>query len=120
MSKAERKQVQLPVALRWAVLKAADGTLTKKQAAALAELEAGDVLTAVAWRIKEKLRWVRRAETPHAARWRLSHFLRHAREQIGEAHSSKPSERLWRRSRRTATASWSAGPRATPTPDWRP
>ena len=76
--------MQLPVALRWAVLKAADGTLTKKQAAALAELEAGDFLTAVAWRIKEKLRWVRRAETPHGARWPLSHFLRHAREQIGD------------------------------------
>ena len=62
--KAERKQVQLPVALRWAVLKAADGKLTKKQAAALAELQAGDFLTAVAWRIKEKLRWVRPGRNP--------------------------------------------------------
>jgi len=83
--KAERKQVQMPAATRWAVLKAHDGgKLTDKQAVALAELEAGDFLTAVAWRIKEKLRWVRRAGTPHAARWRLSHFLRHAREQIGD------------------------------------
>ena len=81
--KAEHKQVQLPAATRWAVLKAGDGgKLTEKQAAALAELEAGDFLTAVAWRIKEKLRWVRRAETPRAARWRLSHFLRHANERI--------------------------------------
>ena len=82
--KAERKLVHMPAATRWAVLKAADGKLTSKQAAALAELEAGDFLTAVAWRIKEKLRWVRRAGTPRAARWRLSHFLRHAREQIGD------------------------------------
>jgi len=83
--KAERRHVRMPAAARWAVLKAHDGgKLTDKQAAALAELEAGDFLTAVAWRIKEKLRWVRRAGTPHAARWRLSHFLRHAHEQIGD------------------------------------
>jgi transposase len=83
--KAERRQVQMPAAARWAVLKAHDGgKLTDKQAVALAELEAGDFLTAKAWRIKEKLRWVRRAETLQAARWRLSHFLRHARAQIGD------------------------------------
>ncbi len=82
--KAEYKLVKMPAATRWAVLKAADGKLTDKQAKALAELEAGDFLTAVAWRIKEKLRWVRRARTPHAARWRLSYFLRHAHEQVGD------------------------------------
>ncbi len=82
--KAEYKLVKMPAATRWAVLKAADGKLTDKQAMVLAELEAGDFLTAVAWRIKEKLRWVRRARTPHAASWRLSHFLRHAHEQVGD------------------------------------
>lgn len=82
--KAEGKQVRLPAATRWAVLKAADGKLTEKQAAALVELEAGGFLTAVAWRIKEQLRWVRRAESPRAARWRLSHFLRHAHQRIGD------------------------------------
>jgi transposase len=82
--KAERRLVRMPAATRWAVLKAGDGgRLTDKQAAALAELEAGDFLTAKAWRIKEKLRWVRRAESPSAASWRLSHFLRHAHQQIG-------------------------------------
>ena len=81
--KAERKLVQMPSALRWAVLKSSDGgRLTSSQAAALAELEAGDFLTAVAWRIKEKLRWVRRAGTPQAARWRLSNFLRYAQSQV--------------------------------------
>jgi transposase len=80
--KAERRRIKMPEAARWAVLKAGDGHLTQAQAAALAELEAGDFLTAVAWRIKEKLRWVRQALTPQAARWRLSHFLRHARDQI--------------------------------------
>ena len=82
--KAEYKLVKMPAATRRAVSKAADGKLTDKQAMALAELEAGDFLTATAWRIKEKLRWVRRARAPHAARWRLSHFLRHAHEQIGD------------------------------------
>jgi transposase len=81
--KVERRQVQMPAATRWAVLKAHDGgKITDKQAAALAELEAGDFLTAKAWRLKEKLRWVHRAGTVQAARWRLSHFLRHARAQI--------------------------------------
>ena len=70
--KAERRHVQMPAATRWAVLKAADGKLTDKQAAALVELEAGDFLTATAWRIKEQLRWVRQAGTPYAANWRLS------------------------------------------------
>ena len=83
--KAESKQLKLPDATRWAVLKAHDGgKLTDKQLAALCELEAGDFLTAQAWRIKERLRWVRAAETSQAARWRLSHFLRHARERIGD------------------------------------
>ncbi len=82
--KAEAKQVKLPRVTRWAVLKAADGALTDKQAVALTELEAGDFLTAEAWRIKEKLRWVRAAETRQAARWRITHFLRHARHRIAD------------------------------------
>ena len=80
--KAEAKHNTMPKALRWAVLKAADGKLTAKQAAALAELEATDLFTATAWRIKEKLRWIRNAETVQAARWRITSFIRHARECI--------------------------------------
>ena len=80
--RAEAKHNTMPKALRWAVLKAADGKLTAKQAAALAELEATDLFTATAWRIKEKLRWIRNAETVQAARWRITSFIRHARECI--------------------------------------
>ncbi len=80
--KAEARLVKMPAATRWAVLKARESSLTPKQEAALAELEAGGLLTAVAWQIKEKLRWVRVARTPQAARWRLSHFLRHARDKV--------------------------------------
>jgi transposase len=77
--KAEAKQHILPKATRWAVLKAADGgRLTKKQQKALAELETGGFATATAWRIKEMLRWVRKAETVRAAKWRITHFCRHA------------------------------------------
>lgn len=80
--KAEARLVKMPAATRWAVLKARENSLTPKQEAALVELEAGGLLTAVAWQIKEKLRWVRVARTPQAARWRLSHFLRHARDKV--------------------------------------
>ncbi len=80
--KAEAKHNTMPKALRWAVLKAADGKLTTKQAVALAELEATDLFTATAWRIKEKLRWIRNAKTVQAARWRITAFIRHARSRL--------------------------------------
>jgi transposase len=48
----------------------------------LAELEASDLFTAIAWRIKEKLRWVRQAQSVQAARWRLTNFLRHANDML--------------------------------------
>lgn len=77
--KAEAKQHKLPKASRWAVLKAADGgKLTVKQQQVLDELESGGFATATAWRIKEMLRWVRKASTPRAAQWRITHFCRHA------------------------------------------
>ena len=78
--RAEVKRSKLPKALRWAVLKRADGRLTEAQVTALAELEASDLFTAVAWRIKEKLRWVRQAQSIQAARRRYTNFLRHASE----------------------------------------
>ncbi len=88
--KAEAKKSSLPKSLRWAVLKAADGKLTDQQANALAELEASAFFTATAWRIKEKLRWIRKARSPRAARWRITHFLRRAEQEIGEEDILKP------------------------------
>ena len=76
--RSEARHSTLPKALRWAILKRADGRLTKAQTEALAELEASALLTAIAWRIKEMLRWIRQAESVQAARWRITHFLRHA------------------------------------------
>jgi transposase len=51
---------------------------------ALAELEMSRLLTAIAWRIKEILRWIRKADSVHAARWRITHFLRHASQLLAD------------------------------------
>jgi transposase len=75
--KAEARSRQLPKAIRWAVLKAGDANLTDEQRIALAELETGGFATAAAYRAKEMLRWIRRAETPQAARWRITRFINH-------------------------------------------
>jgi transposase len=88
--KAEAKQTRMPKALRWAVLKAADRSLTDKQTQALAELEATDLFTATAWRIKEKLRWIRKAESVQAARWRITAFIRHARDGLADEAILEP------------------------------
>jgi transposase len=71
----ESKQKVMPKNTRWATLKNAEGPLSDDQRAALAELEQMDFFTAIAWRIKEMLRWVRKASTSRAAKWRLSNFL---------------------------------------------
>ena len=88
--KTERNVKKHPKSLRWAVLKKADGPLTEKQVEALVELEASDLKTGVAWRIKEKLRWIRRAESPRAARWRLTHFLKYAKAELGDCSVLEP------------------------------
>ena len=82
--RAEAKHSKLPKSLRWAILKRADGRLTNAQADALAELETSSLLTAVGWRIKEMLRWIRKAEGIQAARWRITHFLRHASQLLSD------------------------------------
>ena len=65
--RTEARHTKLPKALRWAVLKRAEAKMTETQAEALAELEASALFTAIAWRLKEKLRWVRKAGTIQAA-----------------------------------------------------
>jgi len=86
--KMEQRQHKLPKATRWAVLKG--NGLTAKQKQALAELEHGDFLTTIAWRIKEKLRWIRAAATPRAAMWRMTHFLKYARTMLTDASELEP------------------------------
>ena len=45
-------------------------------------LEEGGFVTAEAYRCKEMLRWVRQAVSVNAAKWRLTHFIRHFRERL--------------------------------------
>ena len=78
--RAEAKKVSMPKAARWATLKASEREFTERQLDALAELENMALSTAEAWRIKELLRWVRRAKTVRGARWRLTWFLNLAKE----------------------------------------
>jgi transposase len=75
--KAEGRSRELPKAIRWAVLKAGDRNLTDHQRIALAELETGGFATAAAYRAKEMLRWIRQADSPQAARWRITRFINH-------------------------------------------
>jgi transposase len=89
--KAESRIKPLPKNLRWAILKRGEvDHLTTNQLKAMAELLAQGLDTATAWRIKERLRWVRLARTPQAARWRITRFINYASELIGENRLLKP------------------------------
>ena len=74
----EAKKEQLPKGTRWAVLRG-DTRRTASQKAALDELMDRGLHTATAFLIKEKMRWVREADSKSAARWRITHFLNFAR-----------------------------------------
>lgn len=76
----EAKSIAMPKSTRWALLKNADGELTDHQFEAITELAATDMQTASAWRIKECLRWIRKATSEQGAKWRITAFLKFARE----------------------------------------
>jgi len=88
--RVESKEYQLPKATRWAVLKGSDKGLTEKQIDAIAELEAADLCTAKAWRIREMLRWVNKAESLGAAKWRMGYFINYARELVADTEILNP------------------------------
>jgi transposase len=98
--KAEASSRTLPKAIRWAVLKAGDANLTDTQRSALAELENGGFATAAAYRAKEMLRWVRDADGPQAASWRITRFVNH----IGLGLAPGPLLEPVRRALRTFTS----------------
>ena len=105
----EAKEAAMPKATRWATLKAAESRLTEKQKEALAELEAMELKTAEAWRIKELLRWVRKAPTIRAAKWRLTWFLNFAKELCGDEKLLSPVRKALRtveKYRREIIARW--------------
>jgi len=89
--KAESRVTPLPKHLRWAVLKRGDADhLTSRQLKALAELLEQGLETATAWRIKERLRWIRQAATPRAAKWRITRFINYALELVGDSDLLEP------------------------------
>lgn len=74
VSKLEARQTKLPDHTRWAVLKGAKKQRTQNQENALLELAERGFATAVAYRVKELLRWVRRAASQQAAKCALPIF----------------------------------------------
>lgn len=91
MRKLEGKEKPLPKQLRWAVLKRGQvGHLTDNQLVALAEIIDQGLDTATAWRIKEKLAWVRKASSRRAARWRITHYLNCASCLVGDMPRLEP------------------------------
>ena len=89
------------------------------QVAASAELGASDLFTAIAWRIKEKLRWIRLAQSVQAARWRLTNFLRHTKEQLDPDPLLDPVRKAIATVKAHSSGCCSAGPRHTATPPGR-
>ena len=89
--KKERREQEHPKSLRWALLKNLDNeNLTPKQLAALQELVTDQSATADAWVIKEKLRWIQKAPTPRAARWRITNYLKVMQAAVSEKPLLKP------------------------------
>ena len=76
----ERREQGHPKSLRWALLKNLENeNLAPKQLAAIQALVADQSATADAWVNKEKLRWIQKAPTPRAARWRITNDLKACR-----------------------------------------
>ncbi|MCD6261951.1 MAG: transposase [Deltaproteobacteria bacterium] len=54
---------------RWVILKNAESSLTADQAKALEELNRTGTFTYAAWKVKKKLRWVRKTTSLRSAKW---------------------------------------------------
>ena len=110
--RAEAKETKLPKATRWATLKNADGPLTEKQINALAELLSMDLQTSKAWRIKEMLRWVRKATSMRGAQWRLTSFINVAMKLVADIDLLKPVRKVLNtvgKHREAILARWASG-----------
>ena len=88
--KIEAKAVKLPPSSRWAVLKATETAKTEEQQQALKQLKKEGRETSLAFLIKEKLRWIRGADTKQDARWRIKQFVRTARRVIAKGKYLEP------------------------------
>ena len=80
----EGKEKPLPNHLSWAVLQRGHMEhLTTNQLVAIAEMTKQGLDTMTAWKLKEKLPWIRKARTPSAALWPITHFLNYALALVG-------------------------------------
>jgi len=86
----EAKERKMPKGARWTILKALETSRTDRQEDALQELVESGFATARAFRVKELLRWFRKAETKQAAKWRATRFLRHAMEYVEDDPMLEP------------------------------
>jgi transposase len=86
----EAKERKMPKGARWTILKALETSRTDRQEDALQELVESGFATARAFRVKELLRWFRKAETKQAAKWRATRFLRHAVEYVEDDPMLEP------------------------------
>lgn len=80
--KIESRHVRLPDGARWAVLKGKETMKNDEQKTALKELAKAGLETSTAFLIKEKLRWLKGADTKKQIRWRTKCFLRLAYQKI--------------------------------------
>jgi transposase len=89
--KQEHRANKLPKHSRWALLKKwGPARLTVNQHAALQQLIDAGTHTSVTWQVKEKLSWIRLANTPQAARWRITNFIKCARNLMGDEPIFEP------------------------------
>ena len=107
--RSEAKQTKMPKGARWATVKGGDGPLKDRDRDALAELERLGLATGEAYKIKEKLHWVRKAAAPRAARRRLTRFLNHADELDAGAEALEPVRKAIATSGSRSIRSSSAG-----------
>lgn len=91
--KIESRHVSLPDGARWAVLKGKETMKSDEQKTALKELAKAGLETSTAYLIKEKLRWLKGADTKKQARWRIKCFLRLAYQKIHGCKYMEPMKK---------------------------
>jgi hypothetical protein len=115
----EAKERKMPKGARWTILKALETSRTDRQEDALQELVESGFATARAFRVKELLRWFRKAETKQAAKWRAIRFLRHAVGYVEDDPVLEPVRKALATFEKHLPASFIVGIHCIPTPVWK-
>ena len=108
--KLESRENNMPIGARWALVRAGETVRTKEHIAALEEFEKRGMESSKAYLIKEKLRWIRGADTKRAAaRWRATVFIQKARGILAGTQDIEPMRKAldtFERYRETIIARW--------------